>query len=153
MASKVVEICEQKIVPLINELGYEVVEVEYAKKVDGMNLTFYIDKPEGIKIEDCEKVNNAITDPLDEINPTADASYILNVSSVGLDRPIKNYKDFLRNKDKKVEVTLYSAKNGKKKYQGLLKDFNDNKVEILTDEQVINFERKEVAVISPVIEF
>ena len=67
MASKVVDRCNSHIVPIIENLGYDVLEVEYAKKVDGMNLTFYIDKPEGIKIEDCEIVNNAITDVLDEI--------------------------------------------------------------------------------------
>ena len=57
MASKVKSICEEKVVPLIEELGYEVVEVEYAKKSDGMNLTFYIDKENGVQIDDCEKVS------------------------------------------------------------------------------------------------
>ena len=153
MASKVVEVCEQKINPIIEELGYEVVEVEYAKKVDGMNLTFYIDSPLGIQIEDCEKVNNAITDILDEINVTNDAPYILNVSSPGLDRPIKNERDFIRNKGKKVEVTLYKQKNGLKKYVGELVNFSENEVVIFDGKQDITFERKEVAQVSPVIEF
>ena len=153
MASKVVEICEQKINPIIESLGYEVVEVEYAKKVDGMNLTFYIDNPNGIQIEDCEKVNNAITDVLDEINVTNDAPYILNVSSPGLDRPIKTYNDFLRNKDKLVELTLYKQKNGQKKFCGNLTDFSDANVVLKVDGKDLVFEKAEVANICPVIEF
>ena len=111
MASKVIDRCNEHIVPIIEKLGYDVLEVEYSKKVDGMNLTFYIDKPQGITIEDCETVNNAITDVLDEINVSDDAPYILNVSSAGLDRPIKNYKDFLRNEGKQVQIKLYVSIN------------------------------------------
>ena len=70
MASKVKSLCEEKVVPLIEELGYEVIEVEYSKKSDGMNLTFFIDNDEGIKIEDCEKVSKAIDGLLEELNPT-----------------------------------------------------------------------------------
>lgn len=153
MASKVVEICNLKICPVIENLGYEVVEVEYAKKVDGMNLTFYIDSPNGIQIEDCEKVNNAIEGILDEINPTNDASYILNVSSPGLDRPIKNQKDFLRNKNKLVEVTLYKQKDGNKKFIGKLTNFTDDEVTIDIDNKPLVFNKKEVALVCPVIEF
>ena len=153
MASKVIEICEQKICPIILDLGYEVVEVEYVKKSDGMNLSFYIDNQKGISIEDCEKVSRAISDPLDEINPTNDEQYILNVCSPGLDRPIKNYNDFLRNKDKLVDVSLYTKINGKKKYQGLLKNYTKTIVEIDIKNELISFELKNVAQISPVIEF
>ena len=153
MASKVVQICEQKINPIITELGYEVVEVEYAKMSNGMNLTFFIDSPNGITIDDCEKVNDAITDVLDEINPTNDESYTLNVSSPGLDRPIKNYNDFLRNKGKLVEISLYTQVDKKKNYQGLLEDFTDGNVCLIIDNKPKTFERKNVSKISPVIEF
>lgn len=153
MASKVVQICEQKINPIITELGYEVVEVEYAKMSNGMNLTFFIDSPNGITIDDCEKVNDAITDVLDEINPTNDESYTLNVSSPGLDRPIKNYNDFLRNKGKLVEISLYTQVDKKKNYQGLLDDFTDENVCLIIDNKSKTFERKNVSKISPVIEF
>lgn len=153
MASKVVQICEQKINPIITELGYEVVEVEYAKMSNGMNLTFFIDSTNGITIDDCEKVNDAITDLLDEINPTNDESYTLNVSSPGLDRPIKNYNDFLRNKGKLVEISLYTQVDKKKNYQGLLEDFTDENVCLIIDNKPKTFERKNVSKISPVIEF
>ena len=154
MASKVVDRCNVHIVPIIEDLGYDVLEVEYVKKVDGMNLTFYIDKPEGITIDDCEKVNNAITDVLDEINVSDDAPYILNVSSAGLDRPIKNEKDFLRNKGKQVEIKLYVAKNKQKLFVGALVGFDGNGYTIqLSDGTNQFFSKDEVAICSPVIEF
>jgi len=80
LAGKVKAICEEKIVPLIEEVGYEVVEVEYVKKSDGMNLTFYIDSENGVQIEDCEKVSRLVDEVIDEINPTDDQPYILSVS-------------------------------------------------------------------------
>lgn len=155
MASKVVERCNTHIVPIIEKLGYDVLEVEYAKKVDGMNLTFYIDKmPNGITLEDCEKVNNAITDVLDEINVTDDAHYILNVSSAGLDRPIKNQKDFIRNKGKKVEIKLYKPIDNKKSFVGNLENFDDKYYTIITENgEKLVFEKEKVAICSPVIEF
>ncbi len=153
MASKVVSLCNEKICPLIEKLGYEVVEVEYQKKVDGMNLTFYIDKENGVTVEDCEKVNDAIFDALDELDPTQGEPYLLNISSPGLDRPIKNYKDFLRNKDKKVKVTLYKQNDGIKNYIGLLKDYTETDVTIAVDDKLIILKHSEIAQISPVIEF
>lgn len=153
MASKVVDRCNSHIVPIIENLGYDVLEVEYAKKVDGMNLTFYIDKPEGIKIEDCEIVNNAITDVLDEINVSDDAPYILNVSSAGLDRPIKNEKDFKRNYNKLVDVKLYTPFNGSKLYSGLLVGYSEDSYIIKIDGEEIAFEKEKVALCSPHLDF
>lgn len=154
MASKAIEKCNQSVVPVIEKMGYDVLEVEYAKKVDGMNLTFYIDKPEGITLDDCEKVNNAITDLLDEINVSDDAPYILNVSSAGLDRPIKNQKDFNRNKGKQVEIKLYVPYNKQKLYNGALIGFDEKGYTIKNDKgEELFFEKDKVALCSPVIEF
>lgn len=154
MASKAIDKCNQSIVPVIEKLGYDVLEVEYAKKVDGMNLTFFIDKPEGITLDDCEKVNNAITDLLDEINVSDDVPYILNVSSAGLDRPIKNEKDFKRNKGKQVEIKLYVQQNGQKLFKGTLIGFDNNGYTIQsTNGEELFFEKDKVALCSPVIEF
>ncbi|MCI7003027.1 MAG: ribosome maturation factor RimP [Clostridia bacterium] len=154
MASKAIEKCNQSVVPVIEKMGYDVLEVEYAKKVDGMNLTFFIDKPEGITLDDCEKVNNAITDLLDEINVSDDAPYILNVSSAGLDRPIKNQKDFNRNKGKQVEIKLYVPYNKQKIYTGVLIGFDEKGYTIKNDKgEELFFEKDKVALCSPVIEF
>ena len=153
MASKVVEKCNQHIIPIIEDLGYDVLEVEYAKKVDGMNLTFYIDNQDGIKIEDCEKVNNAITDVLDEINVSDDAPYILNVSSAGLDRPIKNEKDFKRNFGKLVDIKLYVPQNGKKQFTGVLVGFTENNYTIEANGEKLEFNKDKVAICVPHLEF
>ena len=153
MASKTVELCEQKVVPVINSLGYDVLEVEYVKKQDGMNLSFYIDSPNGILIEDCEKVHNAIDPLLDELNVSNDQPYILNVCSPGIDRPIKNYKDFLRNKGKVVEVSLFAKIDGQKKFEGELLDYTDDKITILSNGKEIEIEKSKIGQIVPKIEF
>lgn len=157
MAGKVKAICEEKVVPVIEELGYEVVEVEYVKKSDGMNLTFYIDHENGIQIEDCEKVSKSIDDLLEQVNPTDDQPYILSVSSPGLDRPIKSDKDFKRNLNKEIEVTLFAKQNGRKKFQGELLSFDETqfviKEVVKNKEEEITFLREQVAHIVPVIKF
>lgn len=152
MASKVQTICQEKIQPHIEQMGYYVLEIDYSKKVDGQNLTFVIDKDGGVDIDDCEKVHRAIDALLDEVNPTDDASYILNVESAGLDRPIKSERDFLRNKDKEVEVKLYTKFDGKKSYVGVLIDYNQDYVTI-NDGSEKRFALKDVALIAPVIKF
>lgn len=153
MASKVESICTEKVVPQVEQLGYYVLEVDYSKKVDGQNLTFVIDKDGGVLIEDCEKVHRMLDTLLDEINPTDDAPYILNVESAGLDRPIKTQRDFLRNKGKEVEVKLYKKLDGKKSFVGNLMEFDDTKVVLSLEKQKQTFAREDVALISPVIKF
>ncbi len=153
MAGKVKSICEEKVSPVIEELGYEVVEVEYAKKTDGMNLTFYIDKEEGIQVEDCEKVSKAIDGLLEELNPTDDQPYILNVSSPGIDRPLKTVRDFKRNMDKEIEITLFSKIDGKKRFVGILKGFDAQSVTIENNGQQTTFDKSKIAHIVPVLKF
>lgn len=154
MSVRVVDKCYANIVPIIEKMGYDVVEVEYAKKVDGMNLTFYIDKECGITLEDCENVSNAISDLLDEINVTDDVPYLLNVSSPGLDRPIKNEKDFKRNKDKDVEIKLYAPLNGQKSFIGSLCNLTDSEYIIKTKNgEIMAFNKDKVAICLPVIKF
>ncbi len=151
LAGKVKNICEEKIVPVIEEMGYEVIEVEYAKKSDGMNLTFFIDNDNGIKIEDCEKVSKAIDGLLDEINPTDDQSYILNVSSPGIDRPLKNDRDYKRNLNKMISVTLFAKEDGKKTFEGKLTNFDKETLTIEIDGKEKVFNKKNVAHVMPVI--
>lgn len=153
LASKVKTICEEKVVPFIENMGYEVVEVEYVKKSDGMNLTFYIDKEDGIKIEDCEMVSKSIDGLLEDLNPTDNSPYILSVSSPGLDRPLKTDRDLKRNVDKEIEITLFAKTNGKKKYEGILKNFDENNIVMEINGENIDFERNKIAHIVPIIKF
>lgn len=150
--AKVKLLCEEKISPVIESLGYEVVEVEYVKKSDGMNLTFFIDCDKGVELSDCEKVSREIDPVLEELNPTDDQPYILSVSSPGIDRPLKTERDFKRNLGKEIEITLFAKVNGKKKFKGTLVSF-DEKTVTIEEKKQINFEREKIAHIAPVIKF
>jgi ribosome maturation factor RimP len=154
MAQKpIAKTVEEFLNPIVEGLGYEIVEVEYAKKPNGMNLTIFIDSVNGIKIEDCEKVHSAIDEPLDELDPTNGASYTLNVSSPGLDRPLSSDKDLKRNLNQMVEISLYSKMDGKKQYVGTLASFNEDEIIILEGEKQIIFQRSAIAKITKFIEF
>lgn len=153
MAGKVKTICEEKLTPVIENLGYEVVEIEYAKKSDGMNLTFYIDKEDGVDINDCELVSRAIDPLLEQLNPTDDAPYILSVSSPGIDRPLKTERDFNRNLEKEISITLFAKADGKKVFEGVLQSYDENQITILVKDKPITLNRSQIAHIVPVIKF
>lgn len=137
--------------PIVQSLGYELVEVEYKKKFNGMNLTIFLYSKKGITIADCEKVSKAMDAPLEELNPTKDESYIFNVSSMGIDRPIKNQTDAVRNLGKEVEVKLYAALNGKKSYIGIMTEAEEKTFKIKTDIEIMEFEFSKIAECVPVI--
>lgn len=151
--SKISEEVEKFILPIVESLGYELVEVEFAKKYNGDNLTVFIDKQGGVNIEDCEKVHNAIDEPLDELNPTNDKPYTLNVSSVGLDRPIVSDKDYERNIGAVLEVRLFQAIEKKKLFVGELVRFSEEEVVLLVDEKEMVIERKLISKATKYIEF
>ena len=108
---------------LADEQGVELVEVSLQKESRGKCLLVCIDREGGIGLDDCEKYHRALQ-PLVE-----DVDYdIMEVSSAGMDRPIKTRRDFEKNRDALVEVRLFAAQNGSKLYQVLLKDFTDEEV-------------------------
>ncbi len=151
--SKITEKVQEYLNPIVEELGYEIVDVEYEKKYDGYNLTVFIDSENGISLDDCEKVHHAIDEPLDVLDPTNGASYTLNVSSPGVDRPFKTERDFERNLGQMVEVNLYASIKKCKNFVGELVGFDDENIEIKTKKENIKFERKSIAKICKYIEF
>lgn len=120
---------EALIQPIVDEKGFELVDVEYVKEGSNWYLRAYVDKPGGILINDLESVSRELSDKLDEKDFIADA-YILEVSSPGLGRPIKKDKDFNRNMGKEVEIHLYRAIDGVKQYVGLLKSYDKETITI-----------------------
>ena len=150
--SKIADSVMNLVAPIAEKLGLEVVEVVYEKKYDGMNLTVFIDKDGGVSIDDCEKLHRAIDEPLDRLDPI-EGSYTLNVSSLGIDRPLKTDRDFKRNLNKKITVKLYSALNGKKKFSGVFLSFDDASFVLDTGKEQMTFNRQQCAHIEPVIEF
>ena len=143
-----------KINPVVTELGYEIVDVEYVSKNLDNSLTIYIDKvPQGISLDDCEKVSLAIDPLLDELNPTNDVPYTLNVSSPGLDRPFKKQRDYERNYGKEVEVKLYAPILGKKVYEGVLISHGEFVTELECDGKQVNIENSKIAIVRPLVKF
>ena len=105
--SKVIDMVEEHITKAVAELGYEIIEITYKKYLGDMNLTIFIDKDGGVDLNGCELVHRTIDPILDEIDPTSGEKYILNVSSPGIDRPLKVERDYKRNLDKEVNVSLF----------------------------------------------
>ncbi|MCH5156960.1 MAG: ribosome maturation factor RimP [Clostridiales bacterium] len=139
--------------PIAQSFGLEVIEVLYEKKYDGMNLTIVIDKDGGVTIDDCEKLHRAIDEPLDKLDPI-DTSYILNVSSPGIDRPLKTERDYKRNFNKKILVRLYTPLDNKKSYEGVLVAYDEDTFTVeLKNGKQITFIKKDTAKVEPVIEF
>lgn len=156
VADKVKDVCAELCGPIVAELGYELVEVAYQKEQNGMNLIFYIDRDEGITIQDCEKVTRALDDILEEANPTNDKPYTLVVSSLGIDRPLKTTRDFERNMGKDIEIKFYAPHPTLKVkvIEGTLKEFNDDTVTVVSEKLgEVAIERKLIANIAPVIKF
>ncbi|MGN1201429.1 MAG: ribosome maturation factor RimP [Candidatus Caccovivens sp.] len=151
--AKVKLVCEEKLRPVIEEMGYELVDVDYVKENGGMSLIFTIDKEDGVTIDDCEVVNRKIDPILDELNPTDDKPYTLVVSSPGLDRPIKTDRDLNRNIGKEVDITLFAKLNGKKVFTGVLKAFNESTLTLQEEKGEVILARDKIASIKLVIKF
>lgn len=142
---------------IVSELGYVLVDVEYKKQVSGMVLELFIDSPNGIKLEDCEKVSRALDLPLDELNPTNDVPYSLNVSSLGLDRPLTTEYQFNKYKGEDVEVKFYEPLKpfNRKLVEATLVAWNEESVTITVkpENENVTISKKIIAQIVPVIKF
>lgn len=149
---KVADQVLQLVQPIAESMNLHVLEVLYEKKFDGMNLTVVIDKEGGVTINDCEALHCAIDQPLDELDPI-DVAYTLNVSSPGLDRPLKLEWDYKRNLGKKITVKLYKPLDGKKTFNGVLDSYDENSFVLDTGSKKITFIKKETAQVLPIIEF
>lgn len=147
--SHVREIIEE----LIKDLEYELVDVEFKKEGSSKFLRIFLDKPGGITIDDCQTMSKAIGEELDKADPIKEA-YYLEVSSPGLDRPLKNDKDFKRNLNKDVEIRLYEPLDGTKLIQGRFLEFDKDKLKIqYEDESVIDIPRDKIALIRLAVKF
>ncbi len=144
---------EELLQPIIDSHQFELVDVEFVKEGGNWYLRAYIDKPGGITVDDCEVVSRAFSDILDEKDYIAE-SYIFEVSSPGLGRPLKKEKDFARSIGQEVEIRTYRAINKQKEFIGFLKEYDKDTVTIeYEDEEVQKFERKEIALIRLALHF
>ena len=144
---------EQLLLPIIEKHGFELVDVEYVKEAGTWYLRAYIDKPGGITVDDCEVVSRAFSDVLDEKDYIED-TYIFEVSSPGLGRPLKKEKDFARSIGEEVEIRTYRAIDRQKEFIGVLVEYDKDTVTIeYEDETTQKFERNDIALIRLALHF
>ncbi len=139
--------------PIVDANGFELVDVEYVKEGGNWYLRAYIDKPGGITVDDCELVSRAANDLLDE-QDFVEESYIFEVSSPGLGRPLKKEKDFQRSVGKEVEIRTFRPIEKQKEFIGILRDFDKESVTIeLEDEKTKQIARADIALIRLAFDF
>ena len=151
------EVYEQKtealITLILNSMGFELVDVEFVKEAGEWYLRSYIDKEGGITINDCEAVSRLFSEKLDE-EDFIEESYIMEVSSPGLGRPLKKEKDYKRSMGKELEIRTYKAIDREKEFYGILQAYDDSSVTIETEEGTTRtFDKKDIALIRLAIHF
>ena len=147
------QLTEKLLLPIIENYGFELVDVEYVKEAGNWYLRAYIDKSGGITIDDCEIVSRAFSDVLDEKDYIEDA-YIFEVSSPGLGRPLKKEKDFVRSMGEEVEIRTYRAIDKQKEFIGILAGFDKDTVTIEYEDETLQvFDRSNIALIRLALHF
>lgn len=141
---------ENLVKPIIEKIGYELYDVEYAKEGKNYFLRIFIDNEKGIDLNDCEKVNDAITDILDEENYIKE-QYFLEVSSPGIERVLRRDKHLEQSKGQEINVKLFKKdENGKKEYSGEFIDFDEKIIIIKQVENHIKIDRKNISQIKTI---
>ena len=139
--SKVAQEAFELAEPVVNELGFDLVDCSYVKEARGMVLTLYVDKRGGIGIDDCETVSRAV-DPIFDESSSIDPDFF-EVSSPGLTRPLETEKDYIRYSGEKVDISLYKPMEGKKSFTAVIKGAESGKATFVFDngdELTLSFE-------------
>ena len=136
--------CTELVMPIIEEKGYDLWDVEWVKEGQDYYLRAYVDKEGGITIDDLVEVNHMLSDKLDEADKI-DGAYILEVSSPGLTRPLKKDRDFERSIGKLVDVKLYKQQDGTKEFSGTLKGFSETTLTIDCEGNELTLDRQNIS--------
>lgn len=151
--NKVAETVKNIAEPIAREQGIELVDVEFFREGKDRYLRVYIDKDGGVTLDDCEAVSKPLSDKLDELDPIPQ-SYILEVSSPGVERPFKTGRDFERAMGENVRIKFYKAIDGSKTIEGILEEYDGETVTIITDnEERKTYQLKDVSKIHRIIVF
>ena len=144
---------EELITPILDRMNFELVDVEYVKEGGTWYLRAYIDKEGGITVNDCEAVAREMNEILDREDFVED-SYVFEVSSPGLGRPLKKEKDYIRSMGKEVEIRTYRAITREKEFYGILSAYDENTVTIKTEDGTeLTFEKSDIALIRLAFDF
>lgn len=138
--SKVTKLLEET----INNLGYELYDVKYEKEGKNYYLRVIIDKPDGIDLNDCEKVNNEINDKLDDADYIKE-QYFLEVSSPGIERVLRKEKHFLKQIGNEISVKLYKPLDKQKEICGILEEYNKDEIIIKQNNENIKIDLNNIA--------
>ncbi len=149
MKKSVKEVVREAIEPTVRELGYEIWDVTYSKVGADYHLEITIDSPNGIFINDCEKVHRAIDPILDECDPI-ESFYYLDVSSPGIERELRTEHHILSSVGQKVQAKLFTAKDGKRSIVGILSAFSDGNITISCDEGDTVLKQSEISKLTTV---
>ncbi|MFC4023115.1 ribosome maturation factor RimP [Oceanobacillus longus] len=142
MSSQVIKITEELLNPILKEKNLQLADIEYVKEGKNWFLRVYIDKEGGVDIVECGEVSEQLSEKLDETDPITEA-YFLEVSSPGVERPLKSKEDFVKNINNNVFIKLYERIDGEKEFEGILKAFKDDTVTI---EYKIKTRKKQVEI-------
>lgn len=143
---------EELLLPIAEKNGVDIYDVEYVKEGSEYYLRAYIDKEEGVNINDCEAVSRALSDALDQADFIPDA-YILEVSSPGLGRTLKKDRHLEKSMGEDVEIKLFKAVDGIKEYEGTLVDFDAESITISINGADKKFLRSDIAIIRLALDF
>ena len=152
MKVKTIQEIQDVLQPIADSMNIEIVEVEF-KQGREPALTIYIDTETGVDLNTCEAFHRAIDPVLDELDPTFGAPYTLNVSSPGVDRPLKTDRDFQKCFGKKVEIKLFAPIKGKKYFEVMLVDKDENCIIVEDKGEQWKIELTRIAKINRAIEF
>lgn len=128
----------------IQENGYSLYDVQYAKEGKNYFLRIFIDKVEGIDLNDCEKVNDLVNPLLDEVDYIKE-QYFLEVSSPGIERVLRKDEHLQENIGNEIEIKLFKPENGKKEFEGILNSFDKENIKLNVQNEEITIERKNIS--------
>ncbi len=147
MAKAEVAAIEKQCVKIAESMGFELVDAAVEKEPTGKYLRFYIDKPEGISLDDCEAYHKAVRNLADSVDYD-----FMEVSSPGIDRPLKKDRDFERNLGNEIEVKLFKPMDGAKLLTGILAGLEDGNILLETPDGTKRIPRKAAALVKPVVD-
>ena len=144
--SKITDKVTELALPVVEEEGCSLWDVEYVREAGSWYLRVFIDKEGGVGIDDCERISRRLDPILDEADPIPD-SYVFEVGSAGAERELKRPRDFEQFMGAQVELKTYRSVDGSKSFVGTLAGYDDGAVTVLVGEKAMRFEKGQIALV------
>ena len=142
---------EALVLPVLKELGLELVDIEYKREGKNWVLRIYIDKEGGITVNDCSQVSHQVGDLID-VDDLISNAYSLEVSSPGLDRPLKKSQDFLKFKSRRIRLTTFAPLGNRRNFKGVILDFRDDTLFLQAEDDAFEIQFNNIAKAKVVLE-